>query len=138
MVKDMYGNIGLRYSFGKWVNKNISEIETGNEKIKQFRINAVLFEFDKADIKPEAEEEIKALAKKIKKYKYNKIRIEGHTDSEGSDKYNMKLSLERAKATHDLFAKYGIDVVKMEKIGHGKNKPIASKNRRGKGEEQKS
>jgi OOP family OmpA-OmpF porin len=93
----------------------------------QFRINEVLFEFDKADIKPKVAEDIKALVKKIrKKYKYNKIRIEGHTDSDGSDEYNMKLSLARAKAVHDIFAKYGIDVAKMEKIGYGENKPIAS------------
>jgi hypothetical protein len=64
MVKDMYGNIGVRYSFGKWVNKNISEVKTENDKIKQFRINVALFEFEKADIKPEAEKEIKELAKK--------------------------------------------------------------------------
>lgn len=62
--KDMYGNIGVRYSFGKCINKNISEVKTGNDKIKQFRINAVLFEFGKSDIKPEAEKEIKELAKK--------------------------------------------------------------------------
>ncbi|MDR3195615.1 MAG: OmpA family protein [Endomicrobium sp.] len=124
----MYGNIGVRYSFGKWIDKNISEIETGNKKIKQFRINAVLFEFDKADIKPEAEEEIKALAKKIgKRYKFEKIiRIEGHTDSHGSDAYNNRLSLARAHAVHEVFAKYGIDVAKMEKVGHGESKPIDS------------
>ncbi|MDR3306680.1 MAG: OmpA family protein [Endomicrobium sp.] len=101
------GNIGVRYSFGKRIDKNISEIGTGNKKIKQFRISAMLFEFDKADIKPEAEEEIKALAKKIgKRYKFEKIRIEGHTDSQGSDAYNNRLSLARASAVHEVFAKY--------------------------------
>jgi outer membrane protein OmpA-like peptidoglycan-associated protein len=125
MAKDMYGNIGVRYSFGKWINKNISEVKTGNDKIKQFRINAALFEFNKADIKPEAEKEIKELAKKIsKEYKFNKIRIEGHTDSHGSDMYNKKLSLLRAHTVHEVFAKYGIPTAKIEKIGHGENKPI--------------
>jgi predicted outer membrane repeat protein len=127
MAKDMYGNIGVRYSFGKWINKNISEVKTGNDKIKQFRINAVLFEFGKSDIKPEAEKEIKELAKKIgKKYKFEKIRIEGHTDSHGSDAYNKKLSLARAHAVHEVFAKYGIPTAKIEKIGHGESKPIDS------------
>jgi predicted outer membrane repeat protein len=138
MVKDFCANIGVRYSFGKWIDKKVSkskvetvvekkvaEVETGNEKIKQFRINAVLFEFDKADIKTEAEKEIRELAKKIgNEYKFEKIRIEGHTDSHGSDEYNRKLSLARAHAVHDIFVKYGIDVAKIEKIGHGESKPI--------------
>jgi predicted outer membrane repeat protein len=125
MAKDMYGNIGVRYSFGKWINKNISEVNTGDDKIKQFRINAVLFEFDKADIKPEAEKEIMELAKKIgKKYKFEKIRIEGHSDSHGSDEYNKKLSLAKAHAVHEVFAKYGIPTAKIEKVGHGESKPI--------------
>ncbi|MDR1086780.1 MAG: OmpA family protein [Endomicrobium sp.] len=128
MVRDLNGIIGVRYSFGKWVGKkNIEEVKTDNKKIKQFRINAVLFEFDKADIKPEAEEEIKELAKKIgKRYKFEKIRVEGHTDALGSDEYNRKLSLARAHAVHEVFAKYGIDTAKMEKIGHGESRPIDS------------
>ena len=127
MAKDIYGNIGVRYSFGKWINKNISEVKTGNDKIKQFRINAVLFEFDKAEIKTEAEKEIKELVKKIgNKYKFEKIRIEGHTDSYGSEEYNKRLSLARAHAVHEVFSKYGIPTAKMEKIGHGKSKPIDS------------
>jgi OOP family OmpA-OmpF porin len=136
MAKDFCANIGVRYSFGKWIDKkvvdvepveekNVAEVETGNEKVKQFRINAVLFEFDKADIKPEAEKEIKELAEKIgNEYKFEKIRIEGHTDSYGNDEYNKKLSLARANAVHAVFIKYGIDGVKMEKIGHGESKAI--------------
>jgi predicted outer membrane repeat protein len=104
--------------------KKTNEAKTDNEN---FKINAVLFEFDKADIKPEAEKEIKALVNRIgKRYKVEKIRIEGHTDALGSDEYNMKLSLARAHAVHEVFAKYGIDTAKMEKIGHGKGRPIDS------------
>jgi predicted outer membrane repeat protein len=128
MVRDLNGIIGVRYSFEKWrEKKNIEEVKTDNKKVKQFRINAVLFEFDKADIKPEAEEEIKELAKKIgKTYKFEKIRIEGHTDALGSDEYNRKLSLARAHAVHEVFAKYGIETAKIEKIGHGESRPIDS------------
>jgi outer membrane protein OmpA-like peptidoglycan-associated protein len=131
MSKDFCANIGIRYSFGRWVDKKeskkVAEVETGNERIKQFRIDAVSFEFDKAEIKPEAEKEIRDLAKKIgRKYNFKKIRIEGHTDSYGSDEYNRKLSLDRAQVVYDVFAKYGIDVAKMEKIGHGESKPIDS------------
>jgi predicted outer membrane repeat protein len=133
MLKDFCANIGVRYSFGKWIDKKdnpiiekkVVEVKTENEKIKQFRINAVLFEFDKAEIKPEAEKEIRDLAKKIgSEYEFEKIRIEGHTDSHGSDEYNKKLSMARAQAVYDVFAKYGIDVAKMEKIGHGESNPI--------------
>jgi outer membrane protein OmpA-like peptidoglycan-associated protein len=111
------------------IDKNVDEVSevVKNEGIRELKINTVLFEFDKADIKPEAEKEIRDLAMKIgNEYKYEKIRIEGHTDSYGSDEYNRKLSLARAHAVHDVFAKYGIDVAKMEKIGYGESKPIDS------------
>ncbi|MDR2399118.1 MAG: autotransporter domain-containing protein [Endomicrobium sp.] len=109
------------------VKTDKAKTDEGKTDNENFKINAVLFEFDKADIKPEAEKEIKALVNRIgKRYKVEKIRIEGHTDALGSDEYNMRLSLARAHAVHEVFAKYGIDTAKMEKIGHGKGRPIDS------------
>jgi outer membrane protein OmpA-like peptidoglycan-associated protein len=122
-------NISKPPKTGVTIDKSVNEVSEGvkNEGMKQLKINTVLFEFDKAEIKPEAEKEIRVLVKKIgNEYKYEKIRIEGHTDSYGSDEYNRKLSLARAHAVHDVFAKYGIDVAKMEKIGHGESKPTDS------------
>jgi outer membrane protein OmpA-like peptidoglycan-associated protein len=132
--KDFYGNLGVKYSFDNWLGKarNITEINTGKEVLRQFRINAALFDVDKSDIKPEAMVEIAKLARQIKKYNYKKIRIEGHTDSTASDEYNYKLSLARAAAVCKEFLKYGIPNEKMEEIGCGEKQPIYSnKTKRG-------
>ena len=58
----------------------------------------VLFDFDKADIKPKYHDEIKRVADYMKAYPWEKATLEGHTDSKGTDAYNMKLSQRRVDA----------------------------------------
>jgi outer membrane protein OmpA-like peptidoglycan-associated protein len=55
-----------------------------------------------------------------------KIRIEGHASSEGGAKYNKKLSDRRAKAVMEYLVSVGVDPERMEAIGFGIEKPIAS------------
>jgi outer membrane protein OmpA-like peptidoglycan-associated protein len=54
-----------------------------------------------------------------------KIRIEGHTDSQGSDSVNKKLSQDRAEAVANYLSKQGISADRLEPIGFGEEKPIA-------------
>jgi outer membrane protein OmpA-like peptidoglycan-associated protein len=55
-----------------------------------------------------------------------KIRIEGHASSEGEEDYNKDLSDRRAKAVMDFLIDVGIDSERMEAIGYGEERPIAS------------
>jgi outer membrane protein OmpA-like peptidoglycan-associated protein len=55
-----------------------------------------------------------------------KLRIEGHTDSVGNDAANLKLSQSRADAVRDALIKSGIDPSRLEAIGFGETRPIAS------------
>jgi outer membrane protein OmpA-like peptidoglycan-associated protein len=55
-----------------------------------------------------------------------KIRVEGHTDSVGDDAKNMKLSQSRADAVMAALLKLGVDPARMEAVGFGETKPIAS------------
>ncbi|MDB4308266.1 OmpA family protein, partial [Gammaproteobacteria bacterium] len=55
------------------------------------------------------------------------IVIEGHTDAQGADNLNMQLSQERADAVRQyLIANLGLDPKRVQAIGYGKNRPIAS------------
>ncbi len=54
-----------------------------------------------------------------------KVRIEGHTDSAGSDESNLKLSTNRANAVMAALLRLGIDPGRMEAVGFGEAKPIA-------------
>ena len=55
-----------------------------------------------------------------------KVRVEGHTDSVGNDASNLKLSQNRANSVMSALIKRGVDPVRMEAVGFGETKPIAS------------
>ena len=88
---------------------------------------AALFEFDKADLKPEGKEQIKAYREEAREElsRADKIKITGHTDNVGSPDYNMKLSLRRAEAVRDYLISIGVDPSKLEVKGEGMTKPVA-------------
>jgi outer membrane protein OmpA-like peptidoglycan-associated protein len=67
----------------------------------------ILFDFDKATLRPEATPVLERVAEVIRKYGKPTVRIEGHTDSKGSHEYNVKLSQRRADAVKDWLVKQG-------------------------------
>jgi len=86
----------------------------------------LLFDFDKANLKPEAAPELKKVATILKSYPISKVKIEGHADAKGSDEYNQKLSERRAQTVAQwLMANAGIDASRVKTRGWGKSKPIA-------------
>ena len=86
----------------------------------------VLFDFDKWDIRPDAEESLKKVAEIIETYKSTKIVISGHTDSLGSEEYNQTLSEKRAQSVKNWLSENGaINPEVMETVGYGESKPVA-------------
>jgi outer membrane protein OmpA-like peptidoglycan-associated protein len=87
----------------------------------------VLFDFDKATIKPEAASALHTVAGIIQdKGKNRSVRVDGHTDSKGGDAYNQKLSERRAESVKQwLSQKEGLGDVKMTTQGFGAKKPVA-------------
>ncbi|MHB1399931.1 MAG: OmpA family protein [Trichloromonadaceae bacterium] len=86
----------------------------------------IKFDFDKSDIKPAFQGELKKAADFIAKYPGNKILVAGHTDSMGTDDYNQKLSERRANAVREyLIAKHGVPADKMVARGYGESQPVA-------------
>ncbi len=84
------------------------------------------FEFDKAVIQKESFPILKELGQVLKEYPDLRIRIEGDTDSVGSDSYNQKLSDRRAAAVRDFLIGLGISKDRMVWLGRGETNPIAS------------
>lgn len=85
----------------------------------------VLFEFDKAVVQPVFNQQIEAVANFMKKYPETTTVIEGHTDSQGPDSYNMKLSQQRAEAVkQQLVTLYGIDAQRLDTVGYGETRPV--------------
>ncbi|MDD5132622.1 MAG: OmpA family protein [bacterium] len=88
--------------------------------------SAVLFDFDKSKLKEEALQVLPDVVKLLQMYPANKVLIEGHTDSVGSDEYNQKLSTRRATSVYNYFVQQEVDKERMEKKGYGETRPVAS------------
>ncbi|HSP13731.1 MAG TPA: OmpA family protein [Thermoanaerobaculia bacterium] len=87
----------------------------------------VLFDFDKADIRPDAAQALTHLATLIRANPGGRTRLEGHTDSAGNDQYNQRLSERRAESVKQwLISQQQIDGSKLITKGWGKTKPVAS------------
>lgn len=86
----------------------------------------VMFEYDKATIKTDSHGLLNDIATVMKEHaNIQKVRIEGHTDSDGTDDYNKTLSQDRADAVKAFLVGVGIDENRMEAVGYGEEKPIA-------------
>ena len=100
---------------------------SGTESGFNIQINLssdVLFDFDKAELKPEADTELQKAADIIRQKGQGVILITGHTDSKGSDAYNQRLSLARAQAVKNWFEAKGLQQ-NYQLEGLGATRPIA-------------
>ncbi|OGQ07010.1 MAG: hypothetical protein A3G32_07385 [Deltaproteobacteria bacterium RIFCSPLOWO2_12_FULL_40_28] len=87
------------------LNKAIADLgaEVTQTKIEVELSSDILFDFDKATIKPEAHESLKKVALIIRAKTAKKVFIGGYTDSKGDDAYNLSLSEKRAMAVKNWF-----------------------------------
>jgi OOP family OmpA-OmpF porin len=85
----------------------------------------VFFDFDKAILKPEGKAKLDDLVAKLKGINLEVIIAIGHTDSIGSDAYNLKLSVRRAEAVKAYLVSKGIEPNRIYTEGKGKAQPIA-------------
>ncbi|MCF6319344.1 MAG: OmpA family protein [Proteobacteria bacterium] len=84
-----------------------------------------VFDSGKSTIKQDAVENFSKVIDFINTYPSNNVRIEGHTDSSGSNQLNVKLSQRRADAVKALLVKNGIGANQIEALGMGEEFPIA-------------
>jgi len=120
---------------------------TGKNYIKNFRIakggvkyykrvmtdgkiivNGIKFDVNKATLKPESMGPINRIYKLMKKQPDLRFSVEGHTDSDGDDDFNMELSKKRAKTVMDKLIAMGIDASRLKYTGWGESKPIDNNN----------
>ena len=102
-----------------------AEVERVGEGIKVTFDSGILFNFDSAELTPSARKNIESLASTLKKYEDTNILIEGHTDSQGNEQYNQKLSEQRAESVAKSLSQLGIRNIRMKEIGYGENQPVA-------------
>jgi len=92
-----------------------------------FSTTGILFDVNTATIKPESNGVLTEIAGILKKHADVKIKIVGHTDSDGSDASNLELSRKRSGAVKDALVKdFGIDASRIETEGKGESSPVAN------------
>ena len=91
----------------------------------KFVTTGIKFDVNKATIKPESMGTINYVVKMMQDHPELKFSVEGHTDSDGDDASNLKLSEARAKAVMDQMVKLGIESSRLSSKGHGESKPLA-------------
>jgi outer membrane protein OmpA-like peptidoglycan-associated protein len=114
----------LRERLRQQLNMILETRETARGLI--VNISDVLFDFNKYDLKPGAREKMAKVAGILLAYPGLKIQVEGHTDSIGTDDYNLKLSQRRADSVHSYLVGQGVPAPTVSSIGLGKSNPVAS------------
>jgi outer membrane protein OmpA-like peptidoglycan-associated protein len=100
-----------------------AKVERIDEGIKVEFNEKILFAFSKSDLSDSAKMNLDKLATALTNYPNTNIEIQGHTDSRGTEEYNMGLSLRRANAVRDYLVSKGIDGSRMTVKGYGESAP---------------
>lgn len=85
----------------------------------------VLFEFNRAEVKPTAQAELRKLADFLRLHPDRRVLVEGHTDNIGSTDYNVDLSRRRAAAVRAALMALGVAGDRIDSTGYGKDYPVA-------------
>ncbi len=94
------------------------------KKGTSFQLKNIYYDFDKSNIRPDAAKVLDRVYKMLEENPTMEIELSSHTDSRGSDAYNMKLSQERANSAVSYLVSKGIDPSRMVAKGYGETKPV--------------
>lgn len=86
----------------------------------------ILFEVNKSDLKPELQVVLAKLSGILLIMPELNLRVEGYTDSTGSESWNQTLSERRAESVRDFLAQQGVGMNRMVAVGYGESRPVAS------------
>lgn len=134
-TQSMKEAVGAVAASAPGVQKVVNNIEVGRPKkklqdtlIEILRMQNIYFDFNKWTIRDESKPALDRVAEALKENPDYRVRIEGHTDSISTVEYNLHLSQKRAEAVRDALIERGIPADRLEAIGYGKSRPIATNN----------
>jgi len=94
------------------------------DKLFLQEVRDAYFDYDKADIRPDAREALSKTADFLKSYPQIKATIEGHCDERGSTEYNLGLGDRRANAVKQYLVSLGVAADRLNTVSYGKEKPF--------------
>lgn len=109
------------------LERELEELEASStDRGLVLTLGDVLFDTGASTLKPGAMTTIDRLAQFMQDYPERSVRIEGHTDSVGSDETNQRLSEQRAQAVQGALLARNIEANRISTVGYGEGRPIAS------------
>ncbi len=96
-----------------------NNVAVGEDVAKYLNMPMIYFDFDKSNIRADAQLELDKIVAFMNEYPEVKIEIGSHTDSRGNDSYNLSLSEKRAQATRNYIIDMGIDASRLSAKGYG-------------------
>jgi outer membrane protein OmpA-like peptidoglycan-associated protein len=107
-------------------NINGATIERVGEGINVTFASGILYPFNSTEILPAGKANLQELANSLQKYPNSDILIVGHTDSVGTDVYNLDLSQRRAQAASAYLQSLGVPAARLRTVGRGEAEPVQS------------
>lgn len=108
----------------KDLKKGLNAPEIRKKERDNFVFQPIYFDYDKAEIKPEYADFLNRIIRVVEGHSDLRIKVIGHTDSDGSDNYNDGLSKRRAQSIIDYFVARGIEADRLEFDFKGEKKPV--------------
>ncbi|MBW1998138.1 MAG: peptidoglycan-associated lipoprotein Pal [Deltaproteobacteria bacterium] len=105
----------------------LREIERAQQlrnEIREFESEHIYFDFDKAELKPQARKVLVKKAEWLRKHPEYNVVIEGHCDERGTNEYNLALGERRANAAWRFLNALGISGERMSTISYGEERPL--------------
>lgn len=119
-------NGGEEYSIKVADNGGADALSASLAKMCHVALLGVLFDFNKATLKPESDPVLQKVLALLQKNATLKLEVQGHTDNVGGDAYNQTLSESRAKSVMAWLTQHGIAAARLTFKGYGKTMPVAS------------
>lgn len=120
---------------GHYMDKQAAEMQKDLEGAKVERVgegikitfdSGLLFDVNKAELKQASKDNLTKLAGILNKYPDTNILLEGHTDSTGSEEWNLELSKLRSQSVENYLAGKQVMETRFTNMGYGESQPIAS------------
>ncbi|MBN8431100.1 OmpA family protein [Microbulbifer salipaludis] len=86
----------------------------------------IQFEFNSARLTPRAEAALSKVAQSLRDQPNTQVEVAGHTDSQGNDSYNLRLSGQRAESVRRYLVQNGVNAARITARGYGETQPVAS------------
>ena len=102
------------------------EVQRDGDKLQLNIPSTLTFDVDKSEIKPEMMPILDQVAATVKQYDTTQVVVKGHTDSTGSESYNLKLSERRAEAVRLHLLSRGVLLERVSTEAYGETRPVAS------------